>query len=95
MKHYSRFSPDYSPEGIAQESSPSEPDLRFALSLAQTREQLAQALMDLGRYRAGFDLLLEGMVLIAEGHALPPIQKRTAEGYLRTLKRNFPELMED
>lgn len=97
MKHFSNFSPDYSntDPDVSEPNLPSNwrqeaEDEKFRLSLAQTRDELRQAL----RYRQAYELLRQGMEEIAEKPALPPEQKRTAESYMRILRKTWPELAE-
>lgn len=96
MKHYSNFRPDYttSPD-VSKDNLPSswhqeEMDAKFRLSLSQTRAELQQAM----RYKSAFEHLRQGMEEIADANALPAVQKRTAECYMRLLRKNWPELDE-
>lgn len=64
-------------------------DDKFRLSLRQTRAELSAAL----RYKQAFEMVYQEIESICENHELPLVKERRLIACLKSVRKNFPELI--
>ncbi len=86
---FSRFRrEDLSETKEAIDPPPPIPDMRYSLSLNQTREELKQAL----RYKQAYEFMIQEIEGIVSSKALPLVKVTRLERCLATLGTNYPDL---